>query len=75
MPAGPARVLVEAAANTDAMISPIGVAIAKPTLADGSSTPGVARAWSPRNPALARKAREIRTTRASRYWPAATLVR
>ena len=59
---GPASGLVEAAAKTDAMISPTGVAIANPTFASGSSTPGVARACSPRKPALARNAREIRTT-------------
>ena len=63
---GPARALADAAANPDATISPTGVATTKPTLGSGKRTSGVASAWRPRNPALARKAIETRTSRASR---------
>ena len=63
---GPASALLDAAANPEATISPTGVATTNPTFGFGSSTAGVASAWSPRKPALARNAIEIRTTRASR---------
>ena len=63
---GPASGVADAAANTEAMMSPTGVAIVKPMFAFGSSTAGVASAWRPRNPALARNASEMSVRRASR---------
>ena len=71
---GPASGVADAAAKTEAMMSPTGVAIANPMFASGSSTAGVASAWRPRNPALARNAREMSVRRASRYRPAAIFV-
>ena len=62
---GPASGVADAAAKPDAMIRPTGVAIANPMFGLSSITPGVARAWSPRNPALERNASEIRVSRAS----------
>ena len=63
-----------AAAKTDAMINPIGVATVKPRFGWSRRTPGVASACSPRNPAVDRKASEMRVSRASRWRPAATFV-
>ena len=71
---GPARGVADAAANPDAMIRPTGVAMVNPMFGLSSSTPGVARAWSPRNPALERNASEIRVRRASWKRPAARFV-
>ena len=45
--------------------SPIGVAITNPLLGSSIRTSGVARAWSARNPALARRTRETRKSRPS----------
>ncbi len=63
---GPAMALVDAAAKSAARTSPIGVATTNPAFGWSSSTPGVASACSPRNPALARNASEMRISRASR---------
>ena len=66
--AGPARRRARAtsnAANPEATTSPTGVASSKPAFFP-SRTPGVASAWSPRKPALARHASETRNRRASR---------
>ena len=63
---GPASGVADAAANTDAMISPTGVAIANPMFGLSRSTPGVTSACRPRNPAVERNASEISVSRASR---------
>ena len=59
--------------TTAATISPIGVAITKPTLRPSIRAPGVASACRPRNPALTRKASETRKARASPRLRAASL--
>ena len=57
--------IAEAAASSPATTSPTGVASTNPALPFSSSTPGVASACSPRNPALARNASPISSSRAS----------
>ena len=52
------RALTDAAANTDAMISPTGVATTKPTLGRGGGRPAWPARGDPGSPALARKASE-----------------
>ena len=59
------RSMEETAANTAASSRPTGVAMAKPALRPVSSTWGVARACSSRNPALDRNTSETRNRRAS----------
>jgi hypothetical protein len=53
------------AAKTPAIMRPTGVAITNPAFLWLRSTPGVARACSPRNPALVTNASETRKSRAS----------
>ena len=62
----------DAAANTPASTRPTGVASSKPAFGP-RSTPGVASAWRPRKAALATKASEIRSSRASRRRRAAVV--
>jgi hypothetical protein len=67
-------VLANQAAKREARKRPTGVAMVKPAFRLSSRTPGVASAWSPRNPALVRKASETRKSRASDRREAASLV-